>query len=160
MECPSTRQQADTRVHRLADWPVLLDQRLHDVVDGFLEGYCPPYYPSMDAAVDAVVARMSRTPSGSSSPNRPGAHMMPDAVYRGSMVEVSDAGIACAKAVCNYIYETYGRFPGGVDTMHLMWFMQAHHLDLDYYDKFFHPSACGQTHTAHMATWHPQEQPR
>jgi hypothetical protein len=124
-------------------------------VDGFLEGYCPPYYPSMDAAVDAVVARMSRTPSGSSSPNRPGAHMMPDAEYRESVVEVSDAGMACAKAVCNYIYETYGRFPGGVDTMHLMWFMQAHHLDLDYYAKFFHPGACGLTHTAHMATWHP-----
>jgi hypothetical protein len=29
-------------------------------LDGVLEGYCPPYYPSMDAAVDAVVARLSR----------------------------------------------------------------------------------------------------
>ena len=23
-------------------------------------------------------------------------------------------------------------FPGNVDAMHLMWFMQAHHLDTDY----------------------------
>jgi len=36
-----------------------------------------------------------------------------------------------------------------------MWFMQAHHLDLDYYDRFFQPGACGRTHVAHMDVWHP-----
>ena len=113
-------------------------------LEGVLEGYCPPYYPTMDAAVDAVVARMMRDgdataataaePAGSPQDGRCG--------IRDGMFEVSDEGIACAKAVCNYIYETYGRFPASVDTMHLMWFMQAHHLDLDYYAKFFHPGAC------------------
>ena len=39
--------------------------------------------------------------------------------------------------------------------MHLMWFLQAHHLDTDYYDKFFRPGAYGPTHAAHLATWHP-----
>ncbi len=29
-------------------------------LDGILEGYCPRYYPSMDAAVDAVAACLSR----------------------------------------------------------------------------------------------------
>jgi hypothetical protein len=74
---------------------------------------------------------------------------------RALTVEISDEGIACTKAVCNYIYQTYGRFPGGVDAMHLMWFMQAHHLDTDYYDKFFRPGVYGETHAAHVATWHP-----
>src|SRR6266851_5410036 len=53
---------------------------------------------------------------------------------------------ATDEAICNYILETYGRFPGTVDAMHLMWFMQAHHLDTDYYDRFFRPGACGPTH--------------
>lgn len=37
---------------------------------------------------------------------------------------MSPEGIACTKAVCNYIFDTYGRFPGAVDAMHLMWFLQ------------------------------------
>jgi hypothetical protein len=126
-------------------------------LDGVFEGFCPPYYPSMDAAVDAVVARLSRKGAPAAPPlsSRPPPYVMPDADFRGDLVEISDAGIACTKAVCNYIYDTYGRFPASVDTMQLMWFMQAHHLDLDYYAKFFHPAACGQTHATHMATWHP-----
>ena len=126
-------------------------------LEGVLEGYCPPYYPTMDAAVDTVVARMMRNGDRAAPPlpNRPAAHQMEDAEYRGGMIEVSDEGIACAKAVCNYIYETYGRFPASVDTMHLMWFMQAHHLDLDYYAKFFHRGACSRTHIEHMRVWHP-----
>jgi hypothetical protein len=76
------------------------------------------------------------------------------AVYREAIVEVTDEGIACTKAICNYVYDTYGRFPATVDAMHLMWFMQAHHLDLEFYAKYFKPGACGPTHLAHMERWH------
>ena len=51
-------------------------------------------------------------------------------------------------------HDTYGRFPGGTDAMHLMWVMQAHHIDTDYYDRFFGSGAYGPAHAAHMATWH------
>ena len=64
-------------------------------------------------------------------------------------------GIACTKAICNYIFDAYGRFPGGTDAMHLMWVMQAHHIDTDYYDRFFGTGAYGPAHATHMATWHP-----
>jgi len=37
--------------------------------------------------------------------------------------------------------------------MHLMWVMQAHHIDTDYYDKFFGPGDYGPAHAAHMANW-------
>ena len=40
--------------------------------------------------------------------------------------------------------------------MHLMWVMQVHHLDTDFYDRFFRPGAYGATHPAHLGTWHPQ----
>jgi hypothetical protein len=121
--------------------------------DGVLEGYCPPYFASMDAAVEDVVGRMMRG-GGSAPANRPAAHTMADAEFRGGMEEVSDEGIACAKAVCAYIFETYGRFPASVDALHLMWFMQTHHLDLDYYCKYFRSGACGRTHMDHMQRWH------
>jgi hypothetical protein len=127
-------------------------------LDGVFQAYCPPYYPSMDAAVDAVLAPMSRQSSAAADPAQPPGsvpHLLSDAEHRCGTVEISDDGIACTKAICTYIYETYGRFPGGVDAMHLMWFMQAHHLDTDYYDKFFRPGAYGRTHADHMATWHP-----
>lgn len=38
--------------------------------------------------------------------------------------------------------------------MHLTWFMQVHHLDLEFYETFFKAGACGPTHRAHMQTWH------
>jgi len=79
---------------------------------------------------------------------------MSDADYHAHLAELSDEGRACTKAICNYIYETYGKFPGTVDTMHLMWFMQVHHLDLNFYDQFFKPGAYGPTHRAHMSRWH------
>ena len=54
------------------------------------------------------------------------------------------------RAIGNYVYETYGRFPGGSDAMHLMWVVQVHHLDIDFYDRFFRPGAYGATHAAHL----------
>jgi len=69
------------------------------------------------------------------------------------------AGIACAKSVCRYIYETYGRFPASVDAMHLMWFMQAHHLDVGYYRCHYVPDALSPRHAEHMAAWHGEHPP-
>ena len=58
----------------------------------------------------------------------------------------------------DYIHATYARFPSTIDAMHLMWFIQAHHLDLDFYAKYFKAGACGRTHLAHRETWHPSEE--
>ena len=125
--------------------------------DGVLEGCCPPYFPTMDAAVDAVAARMAREGGDLPPPSGPTAHKMSVDDFRRGNIEISDDGLACAKAVCNYIYDTYGRFPASTDTMHMMWFMQAHHLDLDYYGKYFHSGACSHTHLTHMERWHAKE---
>jgi hypothetical protein len=122
-------------------------------LDGVFQAYCPPYFASMNAAVDAVLTPMLRKHAASAGPVQ-SPYLMSDAEHREGTVEISEEGIACTKAICNYIYETCGRFPGGVDAMHLMWFMQAHHLDTDYYDKFFRAGVYGATHAAHMATWH------
>ena len=82
-------------------------------------------------------------------------YLMAEAQHRASTVKVSEEGIACTKAVCNYIFKTYGRFPGSTDAVHLMWLIQAHHIDRDFYDRHFRAGAYGATHASHMATWHP-----
>jgi len=124
-------------------------------LDGVFEACCPPYYPSMDAAVDAALASLSRRHLASAELLQPSPpYVISEREHREGTVEVSDEGIACTKAVCNYIYETYGRFPAGVDAMHLMWLMQAHHLETEYYDRFFRPGAYGPTHAEHLKKWH------
>jgi len=122
-------------------------------LDGVFQAYCPPFFPSMDVAVDAVLAPMSRKNAVPRSTG-PVLYLISDAEHHDETVEISDAGIACTKAICNYIHETYGRFPGTVDAMHLMWFMQVHHLDTDYYDKFFRAGVYSHTHANHLSTWH------
>jgi hypothetical protein len=117
-------------------------------LDGVFEASCPPYHADMDAAVDAFVASRG----GAAAKAVP--HRMSDAEHRAGTVRISAEGLACTKAICTYIYETYGRFPGTTDALHLMWVMQAHHIDTDYYDKFFGPGTYAETHAAHMATWH------
>jgi hypothetical protein len=116
-------------------------------LDGVVTASCPPWYPTMDAAVDAVFSRIRE--AGDAVP-----HRMSNEQHRAGATRLSAEGLACTKAVCNYIHETYGRFPGTTDAMHLMWVMQAHHIDTDYYDRFFGSEAYGQQHAAHMATWH------
>jgi hypothetical protein len=122
-------------------------------LDGIFQAYCPPYYSSMDAAVDALLTPL--LDKNACAPVGYVPYLMPDAEHQNSTVKISDEGIACTKAICNYIYETYGRFPGSLDAMHLMWFMQAHHLDTDYYDRFFRSGAYGLTHATHLSAWHP-----
>jgi nitroreductase len=117
-------------------------------LDGVLTASCPPCYPTMDAAVDAVFSRSPRE-AAAAVPHRPSSEQ-----HRSGAIRLSAEGLACTKAVCNYIYDTYGRFPGTTDAMHLMWVMQAHHIDTDYYDRFFGSDAYGPQHAAHMATWH------
>jgi hypothetical protein len=119
-------------------------------LDGVFEATCPPYYPTMDAAVDAVFA----PPSRGSKETGPVPHRISEAEHRAGAIQISAEGLACTKAICNYVHDAYGRFPGGTDAMHLMWVMQAHHIDTDYYDRLFGPGAYGPAHAAHMATWH------
>jgi hypothetical protein len=92
-------------------------------LDGAFQAYCPPYFPSMDAAVDTMLTPMLRTgsaPAEPMEPQGPVTYLISDSEYRDGAVEISEEGIACTKAVCNYIHETYGRFPGNVDAMHPM----------------------------------------
>ena len=69
-------------------------------------------------------------------------------------------GIRCVKDICGYILDTFGKFPATVDPIQLTLMIQAHHLDLDFYDAHMKPGACLQTHRHHFRDWHGGVEPR
>src|SRR5262249_11162137 len=125
-------------------------------LDGVLEGLCPPYYRSMSDAVDALVERKY----GQNGAYQDRAYF--ERIFRPGLADrylnevppYQKSVIACTKDVCNYIYDTHGRFPAHVDAMYVpgIW-LQAHHLDLEYYDTLF-KNGYTETHRRHEELWH------
>ena len=60
----------------------------------------------------------------------------------------------CVALQAQYIYDTFGKFPATVPSIFTHMFLQAHHLDLDHYDKFYQPGEYLHTHKTHMERWH------
>ena len=141
-----------------APWaPVPASQHNPVGLDGMLEGLVPPYVKSMDEAVDTVleekygpegiftdpslIARAYRDPADAETYLRLQNRHPPEAVRY-------------AKEICNYIYETYGRFPAHIDAFYTPGFwVQFHHLEHEYYERFFDPWLW-RNQAAHDGVWH------
>lgn len=119
---------------------------------GVLEGFCPPHYPDMRAAVDALCERKFG-PGGPFHPATPGPWKDSPAVRASAQVhdELFRAAVAHQ---AQYMFDTFGKFPATVPTIFSLMYLQSHHLDLEYYDKFFLPGAYLGTHAEHLRTWH------
>lgn len=120
---------------------------------GVMEGFCPPHYPTMRAAVDAVCERKFGA-GGPFNKETPGPWLQ-NAKVRGAAQVHDEAFRECVALQAQYVYDTFGKFPGTVPSMFICTYLQAHHLDLDFYDKFYQPRAYLHTHAHHMAQWHP-----
>jgi hypothetical protein len=117
-----------------------------------MEGYCPPHYPDMRAAVEAVCERKFG-PGGPFHPDTPGPWK--DSRKVRSAAAIHDEQFRdCVALQAQYVYDTFGKFPGTVPSMFLIMYLQAHHLDLDFYDAFYKPGSYLQTHADHMQRWH------
>lgn len=121
---------------------------------GVFEGYCPPHYPDMRAAVEAVAERKFG-PGGPYHRETPG-QWKDSARVRGSAEVHSDEFKDCVTTMAQYIYDRFGKFPGTVQSIHVLMYLQAHHLDLDFYDHHFKPGAYLEAHARHMEMWHPK----
>ena len=62
--------------------------------------------------------------------------------------------VACLTEVAQYIYAKYGKFPGTRSTILLPGFVQAHHLDTDFYDTHYREGAYLESHARHLDVWH------
>lgn len=108
-----------------------------------LKPFCPPAYPSMAAAVRAVVDRK----------------FGPNGVFRGDAAgnawsakdltshipHLSEKAVAATTAYCEYLWKRYGRFPVHLTPYRTVLGFQACHLDAEFYDRFYRPEALAAT---------------
>jgi hypothetical protein len=120
---------------------------------GVMEGFCPPHYPDMRAAVEAVCERKFG-PGGPYHPDTHGPWIDSPNVRAAAQIH-SEEFRECVALQAQYVFDTFGKFPGTVPSMFVITILQAHHLDLEFYDKFYKPGAYLRTHAEHMAKWHP-----
>jgi hypothetical protein len=121
-------------------------------LQGVFEGYCPPHYRNMREATEALAKRKFGK-GGVYNPDTPGAWSDSPKV-RGSAMPYSEEFKECVALQAQYIYDTYGKFPATVPSIFCLIYVQAQHLDLDFYDHYFKPRAYLNTHKEHMKRWH------
>jgi hypothetical protein len=121
-------------------------------LEGVFEAFCPPHYSSMAEAVEALAQRKFG-PGGVYHPDTPGAWRDSPAV-RSAAAPWTDRFKACVALQAQYIFDQFGRFPGTVPTLLIMNYLQAQHLDTEFYDTLFRPGAYLTTHAEHMERWH------
>lgn len=121
-------------------------------LEGVMEGFCPPHYSDMRAAVEAVAERKFG-PGGPFHPDTPGP-WKDSAKVRAAAEPHSDAFRECVAMQAQYIYDVFGKFPATVPSIYCMLYLQAQHLDTEFYDTFHQPGAYLKTHAQHMTGWH------
>ena len=126
---------------------------------GVFEAFCPPNYPTMDEAVEAAIAGATQTMDEWEAKGMVKPHLSPNSEFDAATPQASANGVQCVKDICTYIHETYGQFPATVDPIQMSLFIQAHHLDLDFYDQQMKPGAYSETHKNHFRDWHGGQEP-
>lgn len=121
-----------------------------------IKGMCPPYYDNMGAAVDEVM-RAKFGEGGIYKDSELFARIYKEefgAKYLAEAEEYAGDVVECVRDICNYIYDTHGRFPAHCEAIHApgIW-LQAHHVDLDYYERFFR-NGLTAVHRDHDRQWH------
>jgi len=124
-------------------------------LEGIYQGLCPPWFEDMHAAVTAFVARKFGR-GGAYDPSTSGP-WKDAASVKHSVAPYDDDFVACLSEVAQYVFDTYGKFPGNFTTMVLPGFVQAVHLDHEFYDKHYQDGAYLDTHARHMRRWHGHE---
>jgi hypothetical protein len=62
--------------------------------------------------------------------------------------------VECTKDIVKAVWHKWGRFPAFVDPCLLTMMVQAHHLDLDFYDTYYKEGSYTERHRHHMEKWH------
>lgn len=135
------------------DLPVPLVVGLEVEGETLLKPLCPPCYSSMAEAVREVVDvkwgrqgifRDGASNSAWSEPKRISAAAPP----------VSEAAVEATVAYCSYVYRRYGRFPAYQMPLRTLLGFQSNHVDVAFYDRFYHPDALTVLQRNHLREWH------
>jgi hypothetical protein len=130
--------------------PLGLELEEHHLIKPF----CPPYYETMEDAVLAFLSfKRDNVTRAQVVASYEGSWKSPQQIQE-SIPKFSDECIAATIDYCTYIHKTYGRFPAYFGPLRTTLAHQAHHLELDFYDKFYQPGAYTTTQATHMERWH------
>jgi hypothetical protein len=140
---------------RLTNMDRLLPHALGLTIDGadLIRPFCPPHYPSMREAVLAFLELKREGVMRARVGAVPGAWKDPQEV-QANIPDFSEPCIEAVIAYCEYIYQRYGRFPAHFGPLRTTLAHQAHHLDLEFYDRFYTPGAYTATQRDHDDAWH------
>ena len=127
------------------DAPVGGGQSIPVGLPGLFEGYVPPFYATIEDAVDAVVT--VRSLGHGPVPWR-------DASIAAEIPRPSEEAIGATKLLASYIWDRYGRFPATIDPFLTTVWYQAHHLDVDFYDRYYPRVAVPDHIRNHIRDWH------
>lgn len=118
-----------------------------------LQPYCPPYYPTMKEAVQAVVDAKFGAPGLFRGGAQNSAWRDPAKIST-AVSEISAAAVDATAAYCEYIHQRYGRFPAYLPPFRTVLGFQAGHLDVAFYDRHYRPDALSANERGHLANWH------
>jgi hypothetical protein len=161
-ETPASRYLGANRLISTAlrllgrDQPVPYPLGLERGGEILLKPYCPPYYPSMEVAVHDFVRRKFG-PQGVFRGGASASGWREPAEKTSGIPAPSEAAIEATVAYCEYVYDRYGRFPAYSAPFRTVLGHQATHVDVDFYDRFYHPDALSETQRQHTERWHDLE---
>jgi hypothetical protein len=116
--------------------------------------FCPPYYRSMEQAVLSFLEQKRANLLEAEMAEGTAATWKERDKVRASIPWFTDSTIQATIDYCTYVYETYGRFPAYYGPTRTTLGHQAHHLDLEFYDRHYHPGAYTETQARHFELWH------
>jgi hypothetical protein len=106
-----------------------------------IKPFCPPYYRNMEEAVLAFVAYKYAPGCGTLRDGGAATAWRDGAQVQARIPEYSEQTIAATIAYCDYVYRRYGRFPAASGPFRTVLAHQSHHLDLEFYEKFYRAGA-------------------
>ncbi len=122
-----------------------------------IKPYCPPYYASMTDAVNAMVEFKYGKAHGTFRDGGKASAWKDPARVQAGIPEYSRATIDAVIAYCEYIFQRYGRITANFGSFRTNLGYQAHHIDLDYYDRFYVPGVYSDAHRQHFQHWHSEK---
>jgi len=119
-----------------------------------IKPYCPPHYPTMSDAVRAMIDfKYSQDTGTFRDGGAASAWKDPGAVQKG-IPEYSKATVEAVIAYCEYIWQRYGRLTANFGSFRTNLGYSAHHIDRDYYDRFYKAGVYTEAHLHHTERWH------
>jgi hypothetical protein len=123
--------------------------------DGVFQAFTPPYHADMREVVDHFL----EIKWASFEDAVPKPYLEPDKVV-GAVPRPHEDTVDLVKRCCQYVHDSYGRFPLHLDPMYQRLTVQGQHADPDFYERFYPPGALAEQHLEHSSRWHPTSRGR